>query len=192
MLATALLLVLVLIATATDLHSHKIYNWTTYSGIVAALALNGFGDLLLAGGVVTEQQLWAWGWIGTDGGLGAVQSFAGLIVCGLLMLVCYVMFRIGGGDVKLIAMLGAFLGPESGIMAMLWTFVLGGCMGVIVLIWRVGPVRLVARCWRQLVTTLRLRRWCPLGEEERAQLQPPLFLAPCALVAVVIVRFSLV
>ena len=33
------------------------------------------------------------------------------------------MFKVGGGDVKLIAMLGAFLGPEQGITAMLWTFV---------------------------------------------------------------------
>ena len=33
--------------------------------------------------------------------------------------------QVGGGDVKLIAMLGAFLGPEQGITAMLWTFVCG-------------------------------------------------------------------
>ena len=108
------------------------------------------------------------------------------------MLVCFVGFKVGGGDVKLIAMLGAFLGFEQGIMAMLWTFVLGGCVGLIVLIWRVGPLRLVARVLRQVLWTLRLGRWSPLSESERAQLQPPLFLAPSALVAVVIVRFSLV
>ena len=102
------------------------------------------------------------------------------------------MFKVGGGDVKLIAMLGAFLGPEKGIEAMLWTFVLGGCIGLIVLIWRVGSARLIVHVFRHIVWTLRLGRLSPLTEEERAQLQPPLFLAPCALLAVVIVRFGLV
>ncbi|OHB66894.1 MAG: hypothetical protein A2V70_15025 [Planctomycetes bacterium RBG_13_63_9] len=169
LLATVLLMGLVLVAAVTDVLRRKIYNWTTYSGMMAALGLNGVG----------------WGLVGWWEGV------IGLLVCGFLMLVCYVMFRVGGGDVKLIAMLGAFLGPERGIEAMLWTFVLGGCMGLIVLIWRVGPVRLAARAFRQVVYTLRLRRWSPLTSEERAQLQPPLFLAPCALVGVAIVRFSL-
>ena len=35
MVATVLLLALVAIASITDLLWHKIYNWTTYSGIVA-------------------------------------------------------------------------------------------------------------------------------------------------------------
>ena len=73
---------------------------------------------------------------------------------------------------------------------MLWTFVLGGCMGLIVLIWRVGPVRLLVRAIRQVLWTLRLGRWSPLTPEERAQLQPPLFLAPSALAAVLIVQFA--
>jgi hypothetical protein len=55
----------------------------------------------------------------------------------------------------------------------------------------VGPIRLLARVLRQILWSLRLGRWSPLGEAERAQLQPPLFLAPSALAAVVIVRFSL-
>ena len=96
------------------------------------------------------------------------------------MLACFVLFKVGGGDVKLIAMLGAFLGLEQGVTAMLWTFVLGGCMGLIVLVWRVGPVRLLVRVFRQLMWSLRLGHWEPLTDDERAQLQPPLFLAPCA------------
>ncbi len=47
------------------------------------------------------------------------------------MLVLFVFFRIGGGDVKLLAMLGAFLGLEQGIETLLWTFVLGGAVGLI-------------------------------------------------------------
>jgi len=185
MLATVLLLGLVLVATLTDLRRHKIYNWTTYPGILGAIGLNGLGSWLLAAGLVEETQLKWLGWLPVE------ESLFGFLACGLPMLVCFVMFRIGGGDVKLMAMLGAFLGTQDGIKAMLWTFVLGGCVGLIVLVWRVGPLRLLVRAFRQIVWTLRLGRWSPLSEEERAQLQPPLYLAPSALAAVLIVRFSL-
>ena len=169
MLTNILLLLAVSVATATDLWRHKIYNWTTYSGILAALVTSAtdLSDIPLS------------------------QSVVGLSACGLVMLVCFVMFRIGGGDVKLIAMIGAFLGPEQGITAMLWTFVLGGCVGLIVLIWKVGALKLIGRTLRQVLYTLRLGSWNPLSDEEKAMLQPPLFLAPCALAAVIIVRTGL-
>jgi prepilin peptidase CpaA len=191
MLATTLLLGLVLTATGTDLARHKIYNWTTYSGILAAWGLSAAGSLLLAGGYVAEPRLRAFGWISLS------ESLLGMLACGLVMLVCFAMFKVGGGDVKLIAMLGAFLGPEQGITALLWTFVWGACAGLSILIWRVGPLRTAGLMFRRVAAALSgigglqfgLAR--PLREDERAQLQPPLYLAPSALAAVVMVRFSL-
>ena len=194
MLVTVLLLGLLAVATATDVWRQKIYNWTTYGGILAAFAINAVGGALVAWAGADLGMLQRWlGCVGLpDGGFGfLVESFLGFLICGFVLLVCFVFFKIGGGDVKLIAMLGAFLGPEKGIEAMLWTFVLGGCVGLIVLIWRVGPWRLLVRALRQVLWTLRLRSWAPLSEEERAELQTRLFLAPSAVAAVVIVRFSL-
>lgn len=186
MLVTILLLGLVLTATVTDVARHKIYNWTTYTGILAALFISVAGALLIVGGCSDE------GWLRrVVGWISLSESLLGLAACGLLMLVCFVLFRIGGGDVKLLAMLGAFMGPEQGITTMLWTFVLGGCVGLIVLIWRVGPLRLGLGVCRQLLRMLRLGQWEPLTDDQRAQFQPPLFLAPCALAAVIIVRFDL-
>jgi len=186
MLATVVLFGLLLLATATDLVVHRIYNWTTYSGILLAWGMNMAGGLLARTQAMSPQRLAELGWIG----LG--PSVLGCLVCGFILLVCYVLFQVGGGDVKLMAMLGAFLGPDRGIEALLWTFVVGGCMAVIVLIWRVGTVRLLTRVLRQIVWTLRLGWWSPLTADERAQLQPPLYLAPSALAAAVIVRFGLV
>jgi len=173
--AAILLIGLTLAAAATDIARHKIYNWTTYPGILAALILSAAGrSIEFHGARITF-----------------LESLLGLAICGFVMLACFVFFRIGGGDVKLIAMLGAFLGPEQGITAMLWTFVLGGCVGLIVLVWRVGPVRLAARTLRQILWSLRLGHWTSLDPAERAELQPPLYLAPTALAAVLIVLFSL-
>ena len=46
MLVTALVLGLTLVAAATDIRWHKIYNWNTYPGMIAGLALHGLGTLL--------------------------------------------------------------------------------------------------------------------------------------------------
>jgi hypothetical protein len=89
-------------------------------------------------------------------------------------------------------MIGAFLGLEKGVEVVLWTFVLGGAAGLALLIWRVGLLRLVAGTVRHVLWSLRLVSWLPLSEAERKQLQPALFLAPSAVIAVVIVCFDLV
>jgi prepilin peptidase CpaA len=190
MLATVLLLGLLLVATVTDVLRQKIYNWTTYPGILAAVGLNAAGAAVLAGTQVDAKQL-AW----SAGYVGPAESLIGLAACGFLMLVCYVMLKIGGGDVKLMAMVGAFLGPQDGIEAMLWTFVLGLCLAVIVLIWRVGPVGLGGWVFRRIIWRLMwwcwwlpAARWSPSSGDQGREFQSPLFLAPCALAAVVIVR----
>src|SRR5438270_468124 len=82
-----------------------------------------------------------YGWLSDLSGLE--DSLKGFAVCGGLMLVCFVFFGIGGGDVKLIAMMGAFLGFYRGVEALLWTFVLGAAAGLAILIWRVGLWRLI-------------------------------------------------
>lgn len=181
-----LLLFFLTLAVIADARQGRIYNHITYPGILLGLVLNGIGTLGCRLGWMDPGELAAWGVIG----LG--QAVAGLLACGLVMVVCYVFFRIGGGDVKMIAMVGTYLGPEQGITAMLWTFVLGACLAIIVLIWREGPWRLVRHVAGRVLSWLRLGHWLPLTQEEKAALEPTLFLAPSAWLAVVIVRFALI
>jgi prepilin peptidase CpaA len=186
MVAVGILLALLVVASITDLRAHIIFNWTVYPGILAAFALNGLGEGLWYQEVLSPEALERiWGFIG----LG--QSLAGFLLCGLIMVACYVFFHVGGGDVKLIAMVGAFLGPYQGLEALLWTFVLGAAAGLMTLIWRHGPVRIVRRIWVQVISTISLRRGAPLAEAERSELQTRLYLAPSALLAVVIVHWDL-
>ena len=165
MISTFLLPALLLVAAVTDVRRHKIYNWNTYPGILAGMVLSA-----------AEPR-----------GIGIGASLAGVLVCGGVMLVCFVLFNMGGGDVKLVAMMGAFLGVERGIEAMLWTFVLGGIMGTALLIWRIGLVRIAMQSVRHLRLVFRSKGWVPLTEEEREPLQRWLFLAPSGLAAACLV-----
>lgn len=158
------------VAALTDLLQHKIYNWTTYPGMIAGFAVN-----LVEGGQT-----------------GLEDSLTGFFLCGLIMLVCFALFGIGGGDVKLIAMMAAFLGFERGLEVLLWTFVIGAMAGLIALIWSVGFFKLTIGALRYLMLSLRLGKWQPLSTEERQRLEPRLYLAPAAACAVVIVVFQLV
>ena len=49
MLLTGLCVALLVVAAATDVARHKIYNWTTYPGMLAALAINAAGICWHAG-----------------------------------------------------------------------------------------------------------------------------------------------
>lgn len=163
--ALVVLLGLLVVASLTDVTRHKIYNWTTYPGIVAGFVLN-FAEL---------------------GRAGLEASVLGFLLCGGVMLVCFVLFNVGGGDVKLIALMGACLGVQRGIEAMLWTFVLGAVVGVSMLVWRIGTVRWLGQVLRHLGLVLRAGSWIPLAEAERRKLEGRLFLAPSALVGVCLV-----
>jgi prepilin peptidase CpaA len=195
MLSTALLLVFLAAATYTDVRRHKIYNWITYSGIVVALILNAVAALL--DGWQSEQVHWLVPIaIGLGDYFGGIlgDGAAGLLICGFTMVVCFVFFPggVGGGDVKLIAMMGAFLGTSAGLEAMLWTFILGGAMAVISLVWQVGAVNLVVRVFRYFAYVVRLYSFDAMAEQDRQPFKTKLFLAPSALAAVVIVYGRLV
>lgn len=177
MIATYVLLCLTVVATLTDVSRQKIYNWTTYSGIAVALLLSGI-QTLLSSDVFSE--------------IGLAESLVGFASCGGIMLICFLLFQIGGGDVKLLAMMGAFLGLESGIETLLWTFVIGGAMALVILIWKMGLIKLFKRVLHQLMCRLGVGVWDELSPDEKKQLKLPLYLAPAAFLALLIVKFKAV
>lgn len=161
----AVLVLLLIIATITDVRTQTIYNWNTYPGIVLGFVMNWFGR-------------------GTPGLEDSVKGFA---VCGGLMLFCFVLFGLGGGDLKLIAMMGAFLGFELGVEALLWTLVLGGVLGTVMIVWQLGFLTILSQIGTQLLRMWKARGWVPLDPETRRPLKQTLFLAPAGLIATLIV-----
>jgi prepilin peptidase CpaA len=179
----ALLLVFLGIAAWTDLRSRTIYNWTTFSGMAVALVLASLSSL--SGG---EE---------VDGPPTLLDSLYGFLACAVLMIVCYCYYGyfggggIGAGDVKLIAMMGTFLGLYPGMEAMLWTLVLGACVGMIQMIWAFGALELVRRMFAGLRSAVANGGFVLVADDERERHQTDIFLGPCALVGAAIVRFGL-
>lgn len=185
MFSTLLLIALVLTAAVTDAARHKIYNWTTYPGMVAGLALAAVGALaerLAPNAAATWQPLVGW--------LSWTDALGGFLACGCLMVVCFLFFPMGGGDVKLLAMVGALAGLERGLEILLWTFIFGGCLGLTILIWKFGPLKLLQRGGQLLLGLLTLGTLLRPPTEEKAVLSWPLFLGPCAAAAVAMALVS--
>lgn len=127
-LCDLLLLAFVTAAAVNDLLCRKIPNALVLCGIVVALALH----------------CWLWPqhmaplWLG-----GMATGF-------FLFLPLYVLRGMAAGDVKLIAMVGAFAGPWTVLQICFATFVLGGLMAVLMITYQ-GKWRACLRNVRQLL-----------------------------------------
>jgi Flp pilus assembly protein protease CpaA len=185
MVVTILLFGFLVVATYTDVRWRKIYNWTTYSGILSAIALSLICSVFVQATAPDSLNMW--------GEVAPSDSLLGLLSCGGMMLVCYVFFPggVGGGDIKLLAMVGAFLGVMAGLEVMLWTFVLAACMALIVLVWRYGLPALIVRSAQFALYKLRLGGAFKLSDQERQPMKTDLFLSPSAMAAFWIVRLDL-
>jgi prepilin peptidase CpaA len=166
------LLLVLLVASVTDIRQGRIFNWITYPGLVAGLLFGAF-HLSEAGRLEFDTT-------------GLTESLFGIAGCGGIMLACFLLSDMGGGDVKLLATVGAFLGLQHGLTALLWTIVLGGVSGVAMLIWQVGAGRILVGITRHLALVVRSRGWVPLESAEREPLKRSLFLAPSALAGVLL------
>jgi prepilin peptidase CpaA len=110
---TVILLTLVLGAAIYDVRYRRIPNWLTLSGVLAGLAMNAF--------------LYQ-GWPGLS------FSLIGLAAGFGVYLLFYVIRAMGGGDVKLMAAVGAMVGWRDWFGIFLITAVLGGIMALILII----------------------------------------------------------
>ena len=99
------------VATVIDLRSQRIPNLLTFPFAITALAYH----LLIRG----PQGLWF--------------SLAGLGLGFGLMFAPYLLRAMGGGDVKLLAAVGAWLGPQLVLVAFLLTSLAGGVYALVVL-----------------------------------------------------------
>ena len=126
-LTIGFLLLLLLAAAWSDIRSRRIPNILVFPGAMIGVLLHA---LLL-------QEM---------GGLGVVGSLAGLGTGLALLLPLYLLRVMGAGDVKLMAMVGAFLGARETVGALLCVLLVGGVMALIAALCE-GKLRVL---WRNL------------------------------------------
>jgi len=142
-LSTVLLLVLLSVAMWSDVRTHKIPNKLNL--------------LILVLGV--SMQTW---FLGLD---GFVLAMLGLIVGFIFFIPFYLLGGFGAGDVKLMAAVGTFLGPQDTFIAAALTLMAGGIIGIAILLIRHGFVAYLSRNWQTLKTFLLTRQFIFLRPE---------------------------
>jgi len=120
------------LACVFDLRTRRIPNWLTLGSAAAALAYHL-----------------------TTGGLDGLEGSAvGWLVGSALLIVPYALGGMGGGDVKLVGALGAWLGPRDVFWLAMYTGMVGAIAAVAVSAWQgylrqaLNNVRLMLMHWR--------------------------------------------
>jgi prepilin peptidase CpaA len=122
-------LVVALAGCVTDLRTRRIPNALTFSAAAAAVAFHGL-----------------------DAGFAGVgHSLAGLAVGLVLFLPLFALRGLGGGDVKLLAALGAWIGPGAAVWMALWTAIAGGPLALAVALSRGYLRKALENVWSLLM-----------------------------------------
>lgn len=146
-LTGAAMAVVAALGAGYDMAQHRIPNWLTVGGLVLGLALRVPG-----------------GWEALGPGL------AGAGVCLLLSLPLFLVGGAGGGDVKFLAALGAFLGLDRVPEALFVMAMVGGLMAVVAILRR-GSVAEVTANLRTILSTFGRKTFTGWkGEESEAAL----------------------
>ena len=111
---------LLLLAVYHDVRSRRIPNRLVFSGALAGLLLNAL--LPVGDGLLTA----------TPGALGFWPALGGLGLGLALLMPMYALKALGAGDVKLMAMVGAFVGPQTVFFCLLASLLAGGVLALAV------------------------------------------------------------
>jgi prepilin peptidase CpaA len=119
---------LVLLACIPDLRTRRIPNALTFGAALVALAFH----------------------VATNGLSGAAMSVSGWFLGAALFFPFFALRGMGAGDVKLLAAVGAWVGPSQVIWVALLTSVAGGVLGIVVALFH-GYLR---NAWTNMVGLL--------------------------------------
>lgn len=147
------LLVLLIAAALWDMSTRLIPNLLVGTGLVLAMACH----------------------FALSGVAGLVFSFKGLALGMALLIIPFFLGGMGAGDVKLLGMVGAFLGPDMVWSVFLWTALIGGVAALIYLTVSGRLLATLKRLLRPLVSAF--LPWASLAlSDVREKQQPALYL----------------
>lgn len=141
-------------AVVSDVLSHRLPNHYLLLGLSLAVALQ----------------------VSSAGWLGVMNSGAGLLAGFAVFLPFYLRQGMAAGDVKLMAVVGAFLGGNAALWASAYSLMAGSILGLIYLLYRGHLGRFVVRYW----AIFALRSHIPAEDDDAARHRFPYALAIAA------------
>jgi prepilin peptidase CpaA len=141
-------LFLAVVAAIIDLQRHRIPNWLTYPGILLGF---GFRSAIL-------------GW--KVGLLGALE---GCLLAGGVMFVFFMVRAMGAGDVKIMAAIGAFVGPRHAASVLLATAICGGVLAIAYALYQ----RRMVSTLKNVGSVLRFHAWAGVQAHPELNLDNP-------------------
>lgn len=151
MLATIALSAFLAGAVVCDFVNHRIPNYYLLLGMLAALVVQGW----------------------TLGLAGLTASGAGLLIGFALFIPLYAFGGMAAGDVKLMAVVGSFIGMDDALWAGACSLIAGGILGVLYLLYKGQFGRLIQRYWAMTC----LRSYIPAEEGDAARHRFPYAIA---------------
>lgn len=118
-----IILVVIGIAVVCDIRFGRIPNWLTFPAMAAGVVCHGW----------------------TAGVPGLLSSASGLLIGFCIFLVFYALGGMGAGDVKLMAAVGALLGPRDVLFAAAFTAIAGGLYAIMLLVIQKGNRKTLIR-----------------------------------------------
>ncbi len=142
---TAALLAFVTLVAVSDLATHRIPNTLTLGGAALGLALNGL----------------------QSGGGGLLHGALGLLVGFGVFLPLFLARGFAAGDVKAMAAVGAYLGPQGALLAACWTLI-AGMIGALAVFAVSAPT-----AFAPMLRRWKLRAWVLCTSGARARIDAP-------------------
>jgi prepilin peptidase CpaA len=108
------LLLLLIVAVAGDIHNYRISNLTVALGLAAGLLLN-----FIFNGIE-----------------GLAWSILASILPAVLLIILFALRMLGAGDIKLFCAIGAIMGVQFVLYTMAFSFLAGGIMAICIMLFR--------------------------------------------------------
>jgi prepilin peptidase CpaA len=140
-------LTLALVGAIIDVQQQRIPNWLTYPGLVL-----GFG---------LRTVLFGW--------KGLLSGLAGCLLAGGIMFLFYMVRAMGAGDVKLMAGIGALVGPSQAVGVLLATAIFGGLLAIAYALYR----RRMVSTLKNVGAVLRFHAWAGAQAHPELNLDNP-------------------
>lgn len=142
-----ILAIFLIIAFYLDVRYSKIPNWLTMGGVLIGLLYH----------------------LIDKGTQGLLFSFLGLAIAGGILLLLYVFKGVGAGDVKLFAAIGALTGTQFALYGLMYSIVLAGFIGVILLLLRRDFMKRIVYTFYRIIVTIFKRESKTLEEFKRKE-----------------------